>query len=144
MSEVTEVSVSWYIKTGTAAECQLKNKNDQAIVRQKVSKCANARFLSALDLDLVGQEGKDLLGGGAEDGPAVVGGIWQGHGLSEALQQRAAHGQTLGSEVLLELLQAQTLHVDLELVLSNMLHPQAQTLIQVSPSVVLEGKNRLP
>lgn len=103
----------------------------------------NARFLSALDLDLVGQDGEDLLGGGAEDRPAVVGGIWEGHGLSEALQQRVAHGQTLGSEVLLELLQAQTLHVDLELVLSNMLHPQAQTLIQVSPSVVLEGKNRL-
>lgn len=99
--------------------------------------------MSALYLDLVGQEGEDLLGGGAEDGPAVVGGVWKGHGLSEALQDGAAHGQTLRSKVLLELLQAQTLHVDLELVLGNMLHPQAQTLIQVSSGLVLKDKCRL-
>lgn len=61
-------------------------------------------FLSALDLDLVGKEREDLLGGGSEDGPAVVGGVWEGHGLSEALQQGAAQGQALGSKVLLELL----------------------------------------
>lgn len=58
----------------------------------------------ALYLYLVGQKGEDLLGGGAEDAPAVVGGVWQGHGLSEALQQGAAQGQTLGTKVLLELL----------------------------------------
>lgn len=92
---------------------------------------------------MVGQEGEDLLCGGTEDGPAVVGGVWKGHGLGEALQQGAAQGQTLGSKVLLELLQAQTLHVDLELVLSDMLHPQAQVLIQVSPSLVLEEKYKL-
>lgn len=89
---------------------------------------------------MVGQQLEDLLCGGAENGPAVVGGVWQGHGLSKALQQGATHGQALGSKVLLELLQAQTLHVDLEFVLSNMLHPQAQVLIQVGPGLVLEKK----
>lgn len=46
----------------------------------------NAQFPSVLDLDLVGQEGENLLGGRTEDGPAVVGGIREGHGLSKAPQ----------------------------------------------------------
>lgn len=99
--------------------------------------CNTQCFLNAY-LDVVWQQGEDLLSGGAEDGPAAVGGVWQSHGLSQALQDGAAQGQTLGSKVLLELLQAQTLHVDLELILCNMLHPQAQALIQVSPSLELE------
>lgn len=93
-----------------------------------------------LDLDLVGQQGEDLLGGGAQDAPAAVGGVWESHGLSEALQQGAAQRQTLGSKVILELLQAQTLHVDLELVLSNVLHPRAQALVEMSPGLELEEK----
>lgn len=57
-----------------------------------------------LYLYLIGQEIEDLLGGGAEDGPAVVGGVWEGHGLSKTLQKGAAQGQALGTKVLLELL----------------------------------------
>lgn len=94
-------------------------------------------------LDLVWQEGEDLLCGGAEDGPAVTGRVWEGHCLSEALQESAAQGQTLGSKVPLELLQAQALHIHLELVLSNVLHPQAKGLIQVSTSLILEEENGL-
>lgn len=96
----------------------------------------------ALYLDLIGQKGEDLLSGGAEDGPAVVGGVWEGHGLGEALQQGLAEGQTLCSKILLELLQAQALHIDLELVLSNMFHPQAQGLVQVAPCSILREQYR--
>ncbi len=94
-------------------------------------------------LDVVGQEDEDLLGGGAEQRPAVVGGVWEGHGLSEALQQRETHGQALGSKVVLELLQAQTLHIELKLVFGNVLHPQTQALIEVSPSLKLKEEYRL-
>ena len=76
-----------------------------------------------LHLDAVGQEGEDLLSSGAEDAPAVVGGVWEDHGLSKALQYRVTQEQSLGSEVPLEMLQAQTLHIDLQLVLSYILHP---------------------
>lgn len=93
-----------------------------------------------LYLNLIGQEGEDLLGGGAQDGPAVVGGVWEGQGLSESLQQGPAEGQALSSATLLELLQAEALHVDLELVLSHVLHPQAQVLVQVTPCLVLHKK----
>lgn len=92
-------------------------------------------------LDLVRQEAEDLLGGGAQDGPAVAGGVWQGHGLSQALQDGAAQGQVLGSEVaLVELLQSQSLHEELELVLSDVLHPQAQSLVQVSSGLKLDRR----
>lgn len=50
------------------------------------SECVND-----LNLDLVGQEGKDLLCGGAEDRPTGVGGIWEGHSLTQALQHSMAY-----------------------------------------------------
>lgn len=90
-----------------------------------------------LHLDSVGQEGEDLLRGRAEDGPAAARGVWEGHGLSQAPQHRATQGRALGSEVLLKLLQPQTLHIHLELVLSHVLHPRAQSLIEVGPGLVL-------
>lgn len=90
-----------------------------------------------LHLDSVGQEGEDLLRGRAEDGPAAARGVWEGHGQSQAPQHRATQGRALGSEVLLKLLQPQTLHIHLELVLSHVLHPRAQSLIEVGPGLVL-------
>lgn len=46
-------------------------------------------------LDLVGQEGKDLLSGRAQDVPAVVGRLWEGYGLGKALQQGVKYGGVL-------------------------------------------------
>lgn len=60
------------------------NENDLSVGYKVLSECINMDVLSALYLDVVWQEGEDLLGGGAEDGPAVVGGVWEGHGLIEA------------------------------------------------------------
>lgn len=90
-----------------------------------------------MHLDLIGQDGVDLLSGGTENCPAVFGGIWERHGLSKAPQQRLAHGQAVRILLVLEMLQAQLVHINLEFVFSNMFHPRAQTLKQVRSSRVL-------
>lgn len=118
--------------TGTSEDIRIPERKtrDRAMYQRKASALR-------LHLDSVGQEGEDLLRGRAKDGPAAARGVWEGHGLSQAPQHGATQGRALGSEVLLKLLQPQTLHIHLELVLSHVLHPRAQSLIEVGPGLVL-------
>lgn len=131
-----------WVKWSIISQFSLQTRN--RILTDHIENLLKSKQLVVLHLDVFGQEVEDLLCGGAEQAPAGAPGVGERHGRSQALQHRRAQGQVTGSSVLLEWLEAQSLHKDLQLVLSYMLHPHPQSLVEVGSSLVLETGNGRP
>lgn len=80
---------------------------------------------------------KNLLSGGTQDSPAVLGRVGQSHSLSKAMQDGQAKRETLSSVGWIKLLYGQTLHIHLQLIVRNVLHPETQAFIEESSGALL-------
>lgn len=102
----------------------------------KVEKVEKGGVSGVSYVDLVGQQIEDLLGGGGQQEPAVLGQVGCSQGLVEALQQGLECGWFL-----LEALQPQVLQVKLQLVQGHVGHPRCQPVVEGGPSVALTREN---
>lgn len=84
---------------------------------------------------------KNLLSGGTQSSPAVLGRVWQGHSLSKAMQDGEAERMLLRSVVWFKLLYGQTLHIHLEFIICYVLHPETQAFIEESSRALLNTEH---